>query len=338
MSKKIISPANRAMLAIQTPSSSNDSSSDRPRKDKPFAIAKTGPGGLSAAMMEVDERVAELTARANTAEDRLKVWDGSQPTRLIEPSKIVHSMYANRLNDSFSGADFEAFKKEIADAGGNVQPIKVRPVPGVDGKFEVVFGHRRHKACSDLGLKVLAVVAEMDDRKLFAEMDRENRLRADLKPYEQGLMYKRALERGLFPSQRKLADELGVDQGNVSKAVALASLPSEVLCAFSSPLAIQFRWSTPIRVAYDKDPEGIIGRAKEIASAEVRPDDEAIFLALSGKTRTQTAPHTEEILGNNGVVALHHQTKKAHIFEVSTTNLTLHKVAQIKDLIAKLIA
>lgn len=338
MSKKIMSPADRAMLAIQTPSSSSDLASDRPRKDKPFASAKTGPGGLSEAMMQVDERVADLTARVNTAEQRLKVFDESQPTLLIEPSKIVHSLYANRLNDSFSGVDFEAFKKEISDSGGNVQPIKVRPVPGVDGKFEVVFGHRRHKACSELGLKVLAVVAELDDRKLFAEMDRENRLRADLKPYEQGLMYKRALERGLFSSQRKLADELGVDQGNVSKAVALASLPSEVLCAFSSPLAIQFRWSTPIRVAYEKDPEGVVGKAKEIVAAEVKPDDEAVFLALSGKSRAQNAPHTEEILGKNGVVALHHQTKKTHIFEVSTTNLTPQKVVQIKDLIAKLIA
>lgn len=336
MSKKIMSPAERAMLAIQTPSSSPDSGSERLRKDKPFASAKTGPGGLSAAMMEVDERVAELTTRANSAEEKLKAWDGSQPTRLIEPSKIVHSAFANRLNDSFGGADFEAFKKEIADAGGNVQPIKVRPVLGKEEKFEVVFGHRRHKACAELGLPVLAFVAELDDRTLFAEMDRENRQRADLKPYEQGLMYKRALESGLFPSQRKLAEEIGADQSNVAKAVALASLPSDVLCAFSSPLVIQYRWASPLKAAHDKDPQGVTAQAKAFAAAEQRASDEDVFLALSGRVRPAAA---KEVLikGRNGAVATLKQTGKSHVFEIGSASLTSEKVEQIKALIAKLI-
>jgi ParB family chromosome partitioning protein len=337
MSKKIMSPADRAMLAIQTPSSSSDFASDRPRKDKPFASAKTGPGGLSAAMMEVDERVAELTSRANDAEERLKAWDNSLPTQLIDATEIAHSFFANRLGDSFIGPEFEAFKLEIADAGGNVQPIKVRPVHGKKAKYEVVFGHRRHRACADLGLKVLAVVADLDDRTLFAEMDRENRQRADLKPYEQGLMYKKALESGLFTSQRKLAEEIGVDQSNVAKAVALASLPSEVLCAFSSPLNIQYRWAAPLKAAHDKDLQVVLSMAKNFAAAEKRAPDDEIFQALSGKVRPSPS-QSVIIKGNNGSVATHKQNGKSHIFEISGASLTAGKVDQIKALIAMLIS
>jgi ParB family chromosome partitioning protein len=336
MSKKFMSPAERARLAIQSPFSSNELESDKPRKDKPFASAKTGPGGLSAAMMEVDERVIELTTKVNAAEKKLTAWDGAVPTRLIEPSKITHSIYANRLNDSRSGSDFENFKKEISDAGGNVQPIKVRPIPGGGDEYEVVFGHRRHRACLELGLQVLAVVVELDDRKLFEEMDRENRLRVDLRPYEQGLMYKRSLDNGLFPSHRKLAESIGADQRNVDKAVALASLPSEVLCAFSSPLALQYRWASPLNAAYKNDSQAVVALAKDFAAAEKRASDEDVFLALSGRARSPV-PQEVVIKGSNGAVAKHKQTSKTHVFEIECASLTPDKVEQIKALITKLI-
>ncbi|MDR7097491.1 ParB/RepB/Spo0J family partition protein [Hydrogenophaga laconesensis] len=313
---------------------------ERPARDKPFAATKTGPGGLSAAMMEVDERVIQLTSRAEEAEKALGNWQGAAPAKKMDPKTIGHSSYANRLNESFSGAEFDALKKEIQEAGGNVQPIKVRPVTGKTEQFEVVFGHRRHRACLELGVDVLAVIEVMDDRRLFTEMDRENRLRADLKPYEQGLMYKRALDSGLYPSQRKLAEDLGVDQGNVSKAVALASLPTEVLCAFSSPLAIQYRWVSPLKAAYDKDGEGVVEAAKEVVSRERRPSDESVFVILSGKAsapgRAREAS-AQNIVGKNGVTATLRSTSSAHIFEIPKSGLTPGKVDQIRDLIEQLL-
>ena len=38
------------------------------------------------------------------------------------------SAWANRHDDSYQDADFLALKADIAEAGGNVQPIKVRPL------------------------------------------------------------------------------------------------------------------------------------------------------------------------------------------------------------------
>jgi ParB family chromosome partitioning protein len=91
---------------------------------------------------------------------------------------------------SFSGPEFAALKAEIASAGRNVQPIKVRPPSGGKEKgceFEVACGNRRHRACLELGLPIAAVVESLTDAELFAEMNREDREREDLTPWEQGV-------------------------------------------------------------------------------------------------------------------------------------------------------
>lgn len=161
-------------------------------------------------------------------------------------------------------------KAEIESSGGNVQAIKVRPIPGSSPQeYEVVFGHRRHRACLELGILVLATIESIDDKELFKEMDRENRLRADLRPYEQGLMYVRALDEGLFSSQRKLAEDLGLQSGNVSTAINIARLPMAVIDAFSSPLDIQYRWAAPLNEALKADPDLVLARAKEISASRM---------------------------------------------------------------------
>ncbi|MFD2274834.1 ParB N-terminal domain-containing protein [Undibacterium arcticum] len=81
--------------------------------------------------------------------------------------------WANRISDSFTSADFLALKEEITQAGGNVQPIKVRPLVGVADRYEIVFGHRRHRACLEAGLPVLCLIEAVSDQELFKEMDRE---------------------------------------------------------------------------------------------------------------------------------------------------------------------
>lgn len=223
-------------------------------------VPRTGPGQMLAYrshMQENNQRVEEL-------QNRLKEFDGTLPVKLLDPKVISPSKWANRHNSSFANDDFASLKAEIGNAGGNVQPIRVRPQVGEPGRFEVVFGHRRHQACLQLGIFVSAIIEAVDDKSLFASMDRENRSRADLSPFEQGDMYRRALDEGLYPSLRQLCADLGVDLGNASKAIAIARLPGEILAAFESPTQIQFRWGKELAAVLQKDPDGVIERAKTI--------------------------------------------------------------------------
>lgn len=275
-----LSPRERAALATQMMNKvATPSSSPAPSKEAPvrqinsvqIGLAMAGQGGkvaeLEKQLLETEKTVDAVRADlvAVNAE-----WQGVLPSRKLDPRSIKPSKWSNRHDKSFEGPEFFALKAEMESAGGNVQAIKVRPIPGAaPQEFEIVFGHRRHRACLELGLDVLATIESIDDKELFKEMDRENRQRADLRPYEQGLMYARALDEGLFGSQRKLAEDLGLQSSNVSTAINIARLPKLVLDAFGSPLDIQYRWSAPLNDAVKVDPEMVLSRASEVIASRV---------------------------------------------------------------------
>lgn len=277
-------------------------------EDEPPAVApspapasprpRTAIGAISASLAL--GRSVEAENRA--LKDRLKTFEDATVVEFLDPQRVRPSRFANRHELSFGGADFEALKAEIASAGRNVQPIKVRRLPesrpGGEGaaaaQYEIAFGHRRHRACLELGLPVAAIVEDLSDAQLFAEMDRENRERANLSPWEQGAMYRRALDAGLFPSLRKLASALGVQAGNASTAVQLASLPEAVVAAFESPLVLQYRWAAPLQAALERDRPGVLSRAAEIAALPSKLPARQVLQQLLGEAPTSAPRATSQ--------------------------------------------
>ena len=272
---------------------------------------KTAPGAMMAYandarsdLLRENEVLKQQATRATTLEAQrddaladLKGWEGAKPTRMLNASQIRRSRFANRHESHFASAEFVQLKHEIHEAGGNIQPIKVRSLGDADGsgvQYEVVYGHRRLEACGQLGLPVLAVIDNVDDRTLFIEMERENRHRADLSPWEQGVMYARALDSGLFASNKQLANALGVDLSNLGKSLALARLPDEIVNAFATPLDIQLRWAPLLNKALDVDAAGTLSRAKAIVKGS-RPGSPKLVLnrLVTGETVSVTTDHEE---------------------------------------------
>lgn len=266
---------------------------DRP--DRP--VPKTAPGalmdfafekrtGLEKEVADLREQVAkgeDVQKRLNEALEELAAWAGAEPARRLDPTKVRPSRWANRDDVNFAGAEFDAFCDELSSAGGNVQPIMVRPLAnGGEHEFEIVFGHRRHAGCLARGLPLLAVVSSISDKDLFAYMDRENRSRKDLSALEQGRMYRHALNERLFGSNSDLARALGVDLGMVGKALDLADLPTAVVEAFESPLDLQYRWAKPLKEACKADEKGVLRRAQEIAKLSPRPNTAEVLARLVG--------------------------------------------------------
>lgn len=223
---------------------------------------RTGPGQMMAFRGQIQQVEGEMAA----LREKLRQYEGALPTRKMDPKSIRPSRYANRHKSSFSTSEFAGLKADIEHAGGNIQPILVRPVQDEAGQFELVFGHRRHQACLELGVDVLASVwvDELGDKALFEIMDRENRERADLSAYEQGVMYQRALEEQLFPTQRQLAEALGVSHTWVRKALLVAQLPEAVVECFRSPLEINFRHAEQIHAALEKDRRVVLKRVEKL--------------------------------------------------------------------------
>lgn len=253
------------------------------------------------------DNLGEAAARAVELQEELKAWDGAKATRLLDPGLVTWSVWANRDAANFTGTEFLALKNEIASAGGNVQPIKVRALkPGGEFQYELVFGHRRHRACLELGLPVLAVVDNLGEVDLFVQMDRENRNRKNLSAWEQGMMYLRALEKGLFPSNRQLAEKVGVDLAQVGKAISLARLPMDIVEAFASPLDLQFRWAKALADACAADLAGVKARAEQARGLGPNRSPKAVLdllLKQDGKGGRTVLPPQPLIIEREGKAA-----------------------------------
>lgn len=228
----------------------------------PGLTPRTGPGQ----MLEVRSKILGLEGDLAKANERVQELEKVPQTIKLDASQILPTGWANRHPDAFKSAEFERLKADIALSEGNVQAIKVRALAGETGKYEIVFGHRRHRACLELGLPVLATIdtAPISDAELFAQMDRENRERADLSPYEQGAMYRKALDSGLYPSNRRLAEALGVSHTWVANVLAVADLPASVVECFKSPLEVQHRHAKAIEDALKHDRKGVLRRADKL--------------------------------------------------------------------------
>ncbi|MDB5886466.1 MAG: chromosome partitioning protein ParB [Polaromonas sp.] len=279
---------------------------------------RTAIGGM--AQFVVDESKVRVELESLRAE--YVKHEGSKPARLLDPRTIKPSIWANRHEDSFRSVEFASLKAEIENAGGNVQAIKVRPVISVQTdpglvkqtehvadmlqkggvepfnppyEYEIVFGHRRHRACLELEIPVLALIEETTEKDLFVDMDRENRLRADLSPWEQGMMYAKALDKGLFTSNARLASAVGRDTGLIGKALALARLPMGIVDAFPSPLEIQYRWAKPLTDRLQLDPEAITHRASYLKKNKKKLNAREVFELL-----TSAQPIDEEVNKQSG--------------------------------------
>ena len=111
---------------------------------------------------------------------------------------------------------------------GLLQPVTVRPLPGVIGRFELVAGERRLRAASRLGwTEIPALVRQVDDRAMLTLALVENLQRADLNPIDEATGVQRLIDEfGL--SQQQVAESLGKDRSTITNLLRILALPEGV--------------------------------------------------------------------------------------------------------------
>lgn len=252
------------------------------------APARTSPGRL----MQTSTQIVDLQAELAQLREKLNKWDGSMPTSYLDPKEISRSRLANRHAKAFTTADFERLKESIQASGGNVQPILVAEKE--EGGYELVFGHRRHQACLELGLKVLALIWDkpLGAEAHFLAMERENRERTDLSAFETGMMYLSALDEkeGFYRSERQLAEATGVSRRWIQKTLRVARLPPAILEAFESPLDIKPAHAEAVQAALDENPKAVLKRAEKLRQRETKLRVNAVVAALLGTEAEASGP------------------------------------------------
>jgi ParB family chromosome partitioning protein len=109
---------------------------------------------------------------------------------------------------------------------GLLQPVVVRPVG--DGRFELVAGERRLRACRLAGLTAVpAIVRQTDDDDLLRDALLENLHRADLNPLEEAAAYQQLLA-DFGCTQEELARRIGRSRPQVTNTLRLLRLPPDV--------------------------------------------------------------------------------------------------------------
>jgi ParB family chromosome partitioning protein len=167
------------------------------------------------------QRLAELeqTMAQAVAEGRMVIE--------VDPVAVVDSPWRDRHEENLADPAFVELQKSLV-RNSQLVPVGLRRRHGREDAYEIVYGHRRVRAARALGMKVKAVMIEVDDRALISAMLVENAARKDLSPVERGRAYRRILQAGLHDRQG-LAEILAVSPQQVSNLTKLAEIPDAVL-------------------------------------------------------------------------------------------------------------
>ena len=94
---------------------------------------------------------------------------------------------------------------------------------------------------------------------------------------------------------------------DASRAVQLAKLPAELVAAFASPLDLQVRWAKPLADALQRDPDGVLGRARVVAGQTgPRHAGDVLARLLAAPAAAVVMPETTAIVvGKRKLASLH---------------------------------
>lgn len=108
---------------------------------------------------------------------------------------------------------------------GLLQPIVVRPY---EGKYQIVVGERRYRACKLAGLEeVPCMVQEYDENQTATAALVENIQRENLSPIEEALAYQQLLDTQNI-TQEQLSEKVGKKQSTIANKLRLLQLPMTV--------------------------------------------------------------------------------------------------------------
>lgn len=116
--------------------------------------------------------------------------------------------------------------KDSIKSSGLIQPITVRKIS--NGKYEIVAGERRYRACRELGMEnISAIEISVGDARGYELSVLENIQREDLNPIEEAESYLMLMEVYGY-TQEKLSEKLGKTRSSLSNKMRILKLPGSV--------------------------------------------------------------------------------------------------------------
>ncbi|MCZ8164047.1 MAG: plasmid partitioning protein RepB [Microcystis sp. LE19-98.1E] len=199
----------------------------------------------------------------------------------IAPELVDPSPFPDRLPDD-DQTEFERFRVSMEEDGQKV-PVQVRRHPSVEGRYQLVYGHRRLRAARELNRPLKAFVVEASDHDLLLAQGLENSARQDLSWIEKASFAARMEGAGI--KARDIRSALQVDDAELARfRSVLSSLGDEIPSLIGRASKIgRPRW-TALAAQVAKTPDGIQQLVKILAAAKDVSSNERFALCLKALT------------------------------------------------------
>lgn len=147
---------------------------------------------------------------------------------------------------------------------GLLQPILVREYG--DGRYQIIAGERRYRACRMAGLsEIPALILDRDDKNVAQIALIENIQREDLNPIEEAMAFK-SLAEDYDMTQEELSYKVGKSRSAIANSMRLLDLPDEILTMVATRELSAGHARTLLGV---KDPEDMIMLAQIASESEM---------------------------------------------------------------------
>lgn len=227
------------------------------------------------ALSQLDERLSGISQGGMRSRGAISirpsdcaVWDGN-------PRDVP----------ALSAENCRSLIESIALEDGNRIPVLVRHnPPGGDLPYQLLVGSRRRFAIDWLNhngrpeIRLNALIVDMSDEEAFRLADIENRERQDITELDRARSYQQAVDRFYGGVQSRMAEALGLSNSQLSRLLALAQMPDDVVNAFATRDELRVRHSevlTPL-LRRPQQCEGVLEMARVIGAEQQK-------LAIAGE-------------------------------------------------------
>jgi ParB family transcriptional regulator, chromosome partitioning protein len=239
--------------------------------------------------------------------------ESGDPVIEIDPILIDASFIKDRI-DGFDSEHGELVDS-IRDHGQQV-PVLLRPHPDDSARYQVVYGHRRVRACQSLGRTVRAVVKRLTDAQLVVAQGQENSARKALSYIERAFFAIRLSDSGF--ERDVIMAALSLSKSHLSTLISVARrIPATIIQAIGpAPRTGEPRW---VALADRLEVCGAEVAAAFIGSeAFSSGDSDERFLALFNALQPQIErPSLESkswsVDGDRAIATFREGTKKASL-------------------------
>ena len=185
------------------------------------ALIPTAPESAGTGRRAGETVGAPLGGTATVTSERLEV-DGAYFDEIAIGAITPNPRQPRQNFDDDALEELAASIREV----GLLQPVVVRKV--MPGRFELVMGERRWRACQRAGLEhVPAIVRGTPDDELLREALMENLHREQLNPLDEAAAYQQLLD-DFSATHDELARKVGRSRPHISNTIRLLQLPPAV--------------------------------------------------------------------------------------------------------------